>query len=336
MKDLRYILILLALLMLSSWDYSGTEKVIFDESTPLMLLKSSLGKEIPSHYLKETNPKETEIGRQLIFEGRAQLEKGKSDYISKFYVCTSCHNTVKENIDLGKVDQEARLDYAIANNLPYLQASTFWGVVNREIWYNDDYVKKYGDLVIKASKSLKESIQLCAQECSQGRVLEDWEMQAMLAYLKSIEVRLGDIGLTDSQLASLNSNELDQSEKLRIIDEHYLVRSPATFSEPPADKKEGYGMKGIPERGKAIYELGCQHCHKEDGVSDLVLDNAKKTFNWLKKNITADSQYSIYQIVRQGTYASHGHREYMPHYTQEKMSDQQLEDLRSYIVQMAR
>ena len=43
----------------------------------------------------------------------------------------------------------------------------------------------------------------------------------------------------------------------------------------------------------------------------------------------------LYHIVRKGTYADKGWRPYMPHFTEQKMSDQQVEDLRVYIEQMA-
>ena len=50
--------------------------------------------------------------------------------------------------------------------------------------------------------------------------------------------------------------------------------------------------------GKAIYELGCQHCHHAYGESDLVLDNSKLTFKWLEKNIDTHTHKSIYEIIR--------------------------------------
>lgn len=85
--------------------------------------------------------------------------------------------------------------------------------------------------------------------------------------------------------------------------------------------------------GKAIFELGCQHCHRPEGESDVVFESNKMTLNWLKRHMTDDDDDSIYEIIRKGTYASFGHKEYMPHYTLEKMSHQQVEDLRSYIEQ---
>lgn len=54
------------------------------------------------------------------------------------------------------------------------------------------------------------------------------------------------------------------------------------------------------------------------------------------KNVTKYLLYSIYEAVRTGTCAETGHREYMPHCTAEKMSDQQVEDLPAYIEQESR
>jgi mono/diheme cytochrome c family protein len=336
MKSLIAILLIVFLYPLLAWVSSSNSLFeAFGPETPLMQVNASLGLAIPSHYVNRADPKKVRIGGQLISEGRADTPQGKSNYISRFYACTSCHNTVREEEDISKVDSELRLDYAIEHQLPYLQASTFWGIVNRVAWYNGDYIKKYGDLVIAANKSLEESIQLCAQECSQGRELEAWEMEAMLHYLATLELKVGDLALSKEEINQLNDGSASNQNKLNLIASKYLPRSPATFAEPPNDKNRGYGMKGNVERGKAIYELGCQHCHKEDGVSDLVLDDAKKTFKWLRNNISADSQNSIYEIIRHGTYAEYGHREYMPLYTQEKMSDQQVEDLRFYIQEMA-
>ena len=89
------------------------------------------------------------------------------------------------------------------------------------------------------------------------------------------------------------------------------------------------------ERGKALYELSCLHCHQGGGVSGYVLDRKRLSFKHLRNNITKDSHFSLYQIIRYGTYALPGHRPYMPHYPLERMSNQQVEDLRAYIEQEA-
>ena len=90
---------------------------------------------------------------------------------SKHFVCTSCHNIQKEDPDLSIADPQARLEYARDMELPYLPGTTLYGAVNRTSFYNGDYEKKYGDLVKPARNNLREAIQLCAVECSQGRAL---------------------------------------------------------------------------------------------------------------------------------------------------------------------
>ncbi|MFT6865469.1 MAG: hypothetical protein ACJA08_000287 [Cyclobacteriaceae bacterium] len=163
--------------------------------TPIFEVLESLGEKKPDHFVKPT-PEKISTGEDLVKLGRATKANGKkSPYISKFYTCTSCHNLQREDPDLSVIDQDARLNYAIENQIPYLQESSFWGIVNRETWYNDDYVLKYGDLVRKAEHSLRESVELCAVVCSQGRTLENWEMESILAYIWSLQIKMGDLNL---------------------------------------------------------------------------------------------------------------------------------------------
>lgn len=298
-----------------------------------------LGQDYPSHYVTQPDSLAIKRGYDLVHVGKTVAPNGKvSSSISKFYTCTSCHNVEREDPQLNVVDQDARLQYAIDNQLPYLQGSTFWGAVNRESWYNGDYVLKYGSLVEKAKNSLEESIQLCASVCAQGRYLEEWEMQSILSYLWSLQMKVSDLKLSKEELLKMNQlvNSAQNDSARSFLKSKYLTYSPATFPDLPKNKETGYGLKGRPEFGKAIYELGCQHCHHPYGESDLVLDNSIYTFKWLKKNIPSNSHESIYEIIRKGTYSEMGHKEYMPLYTLEKMSHQQVEDLRAYIEAEAR
>ncbi len=303
----------------------------FSAKTPVAEMLFSLGEPKPAHYL-DASESQVKRGEELVKLGRTEnLQGNKSAYISKYYTCTSCHNVVREDPNLTVVDPEARLDYAVKNSIPYLQGSTFWGIVNRETWYNDDYVLKYGDLVKKAENSLEESIQLCAQVCSQGRILEPWEMESILAYMWSLQMKVGDLEWSEEEASKFEA--LSDTQKKVLIKSKYSKKSPATFVDPPENKKEGYAFEGRPLKGKAIFELGCQHCHRPKGESDVVFEANKLTLNWLKRHITDNDDDSIYEIIRKGTYAAFGHKEYMPHYTLEKMSHQQVEDLRVYIEQ---
>ena len=212
-------------------------------------------------------------------------------------------------------------------------------MVNRESWYNGDYQKKYGDLALLAHDSLRESIQLCAKVCSQGRRLEKWELNAILCYVWTLEYTLGDLKLESSDYERINAataNEEKQAEMIALLKSRYTQRSPATFTDAPPDKKSGYeGLTGRPETGKDIYELSCQNCHHQNGESNLVLDNTSYTFRKFKRKIAKESRFSLYKIIRYGTHPIDGHRPYMPHYPLERMSNQQVEDLRAYIEQQA-
>ena len=308
----------------------------WDEKTTVKEVLHALGEPRSPHYIKPT-PEQIKMGEELVKFGRTTDANGKkTQYISKYYVCTTCHNLEQEDPDLRVSDPEARLPYVKAKGIPFLQGTTFKGIVNRESWYNDDYVKKYGDEKIEiAHKNLRESIQLCAVECSQGREMEDWEIEAVLAYYWTLQFSLKDLGLTATDLEKLNDQTMSEQEKMdtrRWLKSFYNPVSPAHFYDAPPDKSAGYaGLVGNPSIGKDLYELSCLHCHRAGGVSHYILADEELDFRHLKKMIPKDSHFSLYQIIAYGTYAIPGHRPYMPHYSAERMSKQQVEDLRAYI-----
>lgn len=303
----------------------------WDENTPLIEVLLALGEDKPLHYLDEISPEMITRGEELFTKGRTQKPDGKgvSTFISKYYMCTNCHNTVQEDPDLRKSDPELRLSYAVEQNLPFLQGTTMYGSANRESWYNDDYFKKYGDLVKAAQNSMEEAIQLCAQECAQGRKLEDWESKAIVAYIWSISYTLGDLQLREDTWKRLKQSQSSPKLAEAMITElksYYSLKSPATFSYPPEDPNIGYGIAGDADNGKRVYDLSCKKCHAYNGVSRYLLDDSKLTFKKLYKNFD-----EVYDLIRIGTYAQPGARPYMPHYTMERMSNQQIEDLKSYV-----
>ena len=294
---------------------------------------------------KEKQPKtggdgyNAKIGKDLItmgFSKRENLKKAKRQ--SKHFVCTSCHNIKREDPDLAIIDPQARLDYVVKKGLPYLPATTLYGAVNRKTFYNGDYEKKYGVLVIPARNDLREAIQLCATECAQGRRLKGWEMESIVAYLNEIGLKVKDLNFTDSEVdiiqTALDENENNENA-ISLIHSKYADASPATFIRPPDDRKRGSGIKGDPDNGKLIYNQSCLHCHYQKRYSFLHLDNRKMAMKHLNKNIATYNKNSIYQVIRWGTFSKFGKKSYMPRFTKEKMSDQQLADLRAYIEQQA-
>ena len=90
-------------------------------------------------------------GKEIVTKGfSSRPGGGRTKKQSKHFVCTSCHNIVREDPDLSNPNPQDRLIYSEEQGIPFLQGTSLYGAVNRERYYNDDYYKKYGDLVIAA------------------------------------------------------------------------------------------------------------------------------------------------------------------------------------------
>ncbi len=275
-------------------------------------------------------------GEKLVKEGFAIDKNGnKSKNQSKHFKCISCHNVVKEDIDLADPEPQARLEYTARVGIPYLQGTTLYGAVNRSTYYNGDYEKKYGDLVKPARHDIREAIKLCAVECAQGRDLETWEVESILAYLWDIELKVTDLIFSADEVKLLESNNpaaANSKEKIDLLKSKYDTGADAHFVVPPFDRKVGYpGLQGNPSNGRLIYENSCLYCHENQKYSYLHLDNTKLSFKHLDKKVDRYHPHSLYQVTRWGVPVKSGKRSYMPQYTEEKMSNQQLEDLRAYV-----
>ncbi|MEO1259964.1 MAG: cytochrome c [Bacteroidota bacterium] len=337
MKKIGFILLLLnSILLFANLDLAEVSPPV-EDMMPVQELLKKLGAQAAPHLPKEVKGVSVERGRDIVLKGRTESPfGGKSERVSKHFVCTSCHNVERDEPDLTGSDPLARLKYVHEKGLPFLQGSALYGIVDRRSFYNDDYVKKYGDLVEPARNDLRESIHLCATECAQGRPLEEWEMESVLSYLWTIGLQLGDLDLTEEERKQVDmavNGKGDQSTASALVESKYLKGFPATFVDPPADRKAGFSQEGNPETGQMIYESSCLHCHEDKRYSQFNLDNSNLTFDFLDKHIAVYTRYSIYQVARFGTSPIPGKKAYMPHYTKEKMSEQMLEDLRVYIEQ---
>ncbi len=332
---MKTFLILISTLFSSIFFFPEDSKINdFNPKSSLTDVLMTLGDKKPLHY---TNKKDTAIikqGLEIVTKGRTVSPSGKMSHLqSKYFTCIDCHNVLMEDPNLRKSDPDARLSYAVKKDIPFLSGTTFYGMVNREHWYNDDYQIKYGDLVKPAKDTLVNAIHLCTVECSQGRAFEKWELKAVMAYLYSIEYKLEDLKLTPEDYKKLNSYKKGEKNTALIkwLKTFYLQKSPATFLDPiPSDKRE-MGKNGNAENGKLIYDKSCMHCHATGRVTNFTLDQDKIDLKFLKKHMGGNKHYSLYTITRKGTYALPGYRPYMPNYTLERLSHQQLEDLAAYV-----
>jgi mono/diheme cytochrome c family protein len=274
-------------------------------------------------------------GEELVKRGFTKNPSGMNTRkISRHFVCTSCHNVAREDQILNDPNPEARLEYVAERGMPFLQGTSFFGIVNRTSFYNGSYKEKYGDLVNKARNDLRQAIQLCSTECSQGRKLKKWELESILAYFWTLELKISDLDISDAEILEIfdaSQQGRDRSKGLSILKSRYMQSSPATFVAPPKDRQAGNQLKGNSEIGKQIYENGCLHCHRNQRYSFFNLDNQQITFKHLYNHFPLYTHYSIYQVGRYGTSPKNGKRAYMPQYTVEKMSRQQMEDLRAFI-----
>lgn len=320
-------------ILLASWSYTNKKNIAISDDMPVTALLAQLGEDLAE---KKPNMNiagvSVEAGEQLFKEGLANKPKGgTTKKQSKHFVCTSCHNVVREDPDLAVSDPQDRLIYTDDRGLPFLQGTTMHGAVSRETYYNGDYDKKYGDLVKPARYDVRGAIQLCAVECAQGRSLKDWELESVLAYLWSIDITVADLGLTESEMSQIEDQTVADEDKIALLKSKYLQGSPAHFIPPPVDRKKGSGLTGDTANGKLIYDNSCLHCHYRGKYSYYNLDDSKLSFRELSKLAGTYHRYSIYQVTRWGVPSKSGKKSYMPQYPVEKMSEQQLADLRAYI-----
>lgn len=315
-----------------------------EEELPKLKDNDSIGKLLyqlgddPGWYPIKTETKSTAaIGRDLFHTGFILPENGKKGKKqSKHFVCTSCHNIQREDSDLTISDPQERLEYTMDAGIPFLQGTTMYGAVSRRTFYNGDYSLKYGDLVDAARNDLRGAIQLCAVECAQGRELKDWEIESILKYLWTIDLKVKDLQLTNEEKVNLEAQMNDNPEAaIATIQSKYLTGSPATFVKPDKEREQYNRKVTDVQNGENVFLHSCMHCHENGRYSFFHLDTSKVTMKYLQQKATKYTDHSIYQAVRYGIYSTSGRQSYMPQYPLEKMSEEQLLDLRGYIEYMA-
>lgn len=337
---MKYIisLILLGIVLLSTTINTSGPTYNKEDNVQDIVLQLG-GDELPHKANRDLKGVSVKKGMELLTIGVTTNAKNKkTKKQSAHFNCTSCHNMLVEDPDLSKSDPQARLDYAVENGLPFLQGTTFYGIINRTSFYNGDYQKKYGDLVEPAKNDIRKAIQICATVCAQGRELEDWEVESILAYYEETGLKMKDLSLDVKETEIINqalNENTNKEEALSLIESKYLKASPAHFVRPPDNRAEGPTEidKTDINNGKAIYEHSCLHCHEDQRYSLFHLGKDEISKNFLHKHFNKYNRYSTYQVVRWGTSPIPGKKSYMPNYTQERMSVQQLEDLKAYLAQ---
>lgn len=288
-----------------------------------------IGDEKPIHFISKLDADSARMGEEIVKYG--QLSDGSNKRVSKYFVCTDCHNLQMESANPADESPEAVLEYGMKNGVPFLPASTFYGMYNKRHWYNDDYYKKYGDLVKPTRDSLYNAIQLCATQCSQGREMEHWEIRSVLHYYKSLELKISDLKFDQNELERFEGLLVsDKMEAMKLLKSKYSQANPAHFGTSEIPKVDGY--KPNAKNGEYIFNYGCLHCHDaKTGITNFKLSDDKLSLKFLHKKKNKYNHYAVPHITRYGTYAISGRKQYMPLYSFEKMSNEQMLDLLYYI-----
>ncbi len=263
--------------------------------------------------------------------------------ISVHYNCTHCHNNQREDRVLTRQDPEDRVKFILEAKpapAPFrLQpGTTLWGAANREAFYTDSYAM-YHKLLVADGKpmnpnSLEDATQVCCTYCSVGRLAEPWEIDALLAYQWDLEVTLGDLGFPaeiEKILAATLTAPPEKADAKAVAQARtalrgmYLKQAGDRYTAAPRNlTRERTGeyldkavFNGDPARGNQIYRLACDHCHgagkpSESEGADLIGDLRK-----------------YHTLLAHGTHRTT--QPYMPMFTAERLSRQQIADLHAYL-----
>ena len=331
-------LLILTIIMISPLLLEQT--YAWNTSTPVSKVLEDLGDPLADHAIEYTEAM-VQRGKDIVLKGQTIGPDGSlSEKQSVYFVCTDCHNIKREDPDPRYSDPTARLSYAKKNNLQFLPATTLYGMVNRTSWFNDSYILLYGDTILPGHKNLRKAVQICSEVCSSGRRLKKWELDSLMAYFWTIELKLGDLNLSADDWKTLKkaeANPVRHKELILWLKSFYFKASPATFDSPPERLSIGYrGLVGDPERGEDVYKLACLNCHAEEGGSShYELDLSIHTIRPLYENRAKQNRRSFYNAIRDGIYFKYV-RPYMPQYSLERMTDQQIEDLNAYLESKAK
>ncbi|MDF1823870.1 MAG: cytochrome c [Verrucomicrobiales bacterium] len=282
------------------------------DETPLLTILKGLGEEVENLPPDSRTEEKVESGYELASEGH--LESTAETQLSSYFYCFDCHG--------------------LSPDSP-LPAATFSGLVNRTTFFNGASAVRYGDSS-NAHTDLNEAIQFCSSKIARGRALKQPEMDALLAYLWSLELKLGDLSYTGADLAELKRRSLNPAEHAEIVQElqeRYLTVATVTKGSIPEDSATGYVLESSPDKtnGEKIWKETCLHCHDAEGASEHFFGDKISTWKNLAKRFSGEGEESLYHLLRSGTFDPDQPGSHMPMFSKERLSDTDIEDLRYFI-----
>lgn len=325
----------------------AAEKYAFEPETPVWDVLTALGRvkvNTPHDSLGGASYSATQ-GKELVEQGYTNKEGRRSSKISRGPNCATCHAQQNEYPKLAELDPVLRLRYLDSLNRPLLMGPPLEGMVNRIFFFMDDYQErvegKYAELFKQGHRGLRQAIQTCNQVYAQGRELESWEVESILSYLWTLELKMSQLQLSDDMLQSIQQAVQEQKSNARAVNimrQNYLEVYPAHFGEllEPEVRKRISPVLNSFEDGYILYKRSCLHCHGGSirGIG-YGLDESRSNFQVLRRHFDdPSSRHSIYNVLRYNPEYNKGNS--LPHFTEERLSLEQIQNLRFYIYEMAR
>ncbi|BDS14744.1 cytochrome c family protein [Aureispira anguillae] len=314
------------------------------DETKVWKVMTSLGK-VNVNVLDKQRRHDATKGQQLVMRGYTRNFKGqKTAKTSSKLFCVACHTTEKEHPQIGTMNPQSRLEHGDSVGIPFLPGAPFYGLVNRVAFFTNDYQHIFAHknrLALQVGhRDIRKAIQACNTVYAKGRSLEAWEIESILAYLWTMELKMGDLQVPDTLITIIEDaikTNIGNSRAVNLMRRYYQEVYPASLISPiPVGERNLISpVLNSYSNGRRVYKQSCLHCHAGKRYANFGLDRSQKTFKFLKKHFDLTSKYSIYDALRYSP-GSKGNKTNPPHYTVERMSNQQLQDLRFYITQKAR
>ena len=312
--------------------------------TKVWKVMTSLGK-VNVNVLDKNRPSSKTKGEQLVTRGYTSSFKGnKTALTSKKLFCVACHTTEKEHPNANNTSPQSRLEYGDSMSIPFLPGAPFYGLINRVAFFTNDYQNIFAHknrLALQVGhRDIRKAIQACNTVYAKGRTLDAWEIESIVAYLWTLELKVGDLNIPDNIIQiteeAIKTNK-DNARAVNLMRRYYKEVYPASLVLPlPVEERNLISpVLNDFSNGKKVYKQSCLHCHAGRRYSNFKLDRSQKTFKFLKKHFDLPTRYSIYDAVRYSP-GSKGNKNNIPHYTEQRMSNKQLQDLRFYITQKAK
>ena len=124
--------------------------------------------------------------------------------------------------------------YADSMDTPLYPGPSFKGLINREYFFEGDFQNKlfqYFPKVDKGYHNIETAINYCNKRFAKGRKLKNWETDAIVAYLWSLEYKIKDLKIGETEIAFIQKaiNENRNNLRATSVLSFYWKAEPSTI-----------------------------------------------------------------------------------------------------------